>query len=228
MVLVASISTPIAPTRVILDPSVLFTDEALEWLRNPELQPFLAVSYSLLQRLDAGEFGDAFAPYAEPSEELAGAVRGAIAENSIATYSYERALNDPAWPDEARGIVGRLLEENPRFGDVLADEWAFVSSQSIAVIWGKIRDTLEAFAKAGAEVYEQTREEMGQVLDAVRDHIPEPVLNGLKTTSRYAKKVPNWLLLGGAIAGAAVAVLAWPMVAVEASRVGIIVIAGDP
>jgi hypothetical protein len=40
--------------------------------------PFLAVSHALWQRLDTGEYGAAFAPYAEPGEKRMNAVRAAI------------------------------------------------------------------------------------------------------------------------------------------------------
>jgi hypothetical protein len=51
--------------RVILDPSFLFTEEALGWMEDVELAGYLAVSESLLRRLEAFTTPEEFAPYRE-------------------------------------------------------------------------------------------------------------------------------------------------------------------
>ena len=222
------ISAQPTPTSVILDPSVLFEDEALEWLRDAKLWPFLAVSRSLWEMLNDGAHGEAFAPFAEPDEDRANTVRALIAENGIRQYSYEEALHDAAYDEEGREVTGRLLEQNGHLGPVLADEWAFVTSQSVAVIKGNILHTLAAFEKAKAEVVRCTREQMDKVLTAVRGHLPDQVMDALKWVAPRARRVPNWLLLGGSIASAAIPAISWPLVGVDLGRHAVIIVAGDP
>ena len=44
-----------APSRIILDPSFLFTNEAIPWLDDPVARPSLVVSATLSEALDRSE-----------------------------------------------------------------------------------------------------------------------------------------------------------------------------
>jgi hypothetical protein len=115
--------------RIILDPSVLFTEEALTWLETPALRPFLVVSQALWERLEDPEVGAQFERFGvSPSPEDVDRVRRALAE--IEKFSGDR----PDLPAGTRVIRDRLLQSDEPLADVLADEWVFVTSQSIGVI----------------------------------------------------------------------------------------------
>jgi hypothetical protein len=221
--------------RVILDPSVLFTEEALRWLEMPELRRYLAVSQALWMRLEDPEAGAQFVPFGvHPSPEEIQRVRRALAE--IEKFSGDR----PNLPPGTLEIRGRLLASNEPLTDVLADEWVFVTTQSIAVLRAVARRTLDAFRDAGARVYEVTDQKMKKTLDNIEAHVPPGLRSNMKRVDRKLNQVsrsrPGKLVslgttivvLGGTIGVIAVPHLALGKGAAMAIRQGVAVIAGDP
>jgi hypothetical protein len=215
------------PSRVFLDPSIVFSDEALEWIANPELRPWLAVSGALMRRLEDPPSGEAFLPYAEPDPERIVQVREALRESEVMVYSVEQALAEGKLSEEARVICDRLAGGDEPLGDVLADEWAFLTTQSLAVIWERAKHSLQAFVRAGGEVIEVAADKMRAALDEVREHIPAPVLNAMKQVDPAADRV-KWLVYGGEIAGQLVPPLGLALTIAQGIKLGIVVIAGDP
>jgi hypothetical protein len=214
-----------APSRIILDPSILFTEEALGWLEDSELRPFLVVSEALWRRLEDPQASEQLLPYAEGDPERIAAVRETLASNAIARFSFEEVLGSEELPDAARGICEALLRSEEEFADVLADEWAFLTSQSLAIIAERMRHSLEAFGRAGAEVIEVGREKMETALEDMREKIPPGLLRAMKHADDPAVKL---IVLGGRIAAAFVPALHLPAQVAGAARAGIAVIAGDP
>jgi hypothetical protein len=209
-----------------LDTSVVFTDEGLDWISDPELRPFLVVSAALYRLLDDPGAPFLFASYGEPTPRRIDEVRKAVQRNELRLYSYEESLARTDLPAENRNTLAVLLanEEEP-LAAVLADEWAFVTTESLISL-RDLRRVVEAFTHAGAKVYEASRDEMERALGAVRDRIPEPVLRKMKD---FDKAVPvRFLAIGGTIAAIVVPVLSIPggVAAAVLEMNGLI--AGDP
>jgi hypothetical protein len=214
-----------APSRVILDPSILFTEEALGWLEDSELRPFLVISASLWRRLDDPDASEQLLPYAEGDPQRIVAVRERLASGAVATFSFEEVFGSQELPDAARQICNALLQSDEELADVLADEWVFLTSQSLAIIAERMRHSLEAFVRAGAEVVEIGREQMEVALNVVRERIPPRVLELMK----YAdNRVVKLIVVGGRVAALIVPPLDLPMRVANAALQGVAVIAGDP
>jgi hypothetical protein len=212
------------PTKVIVDPSVLFTDDVLRWLADEELRPWLFVSEALWQRLEDPEGGEQFLPYgANPDPDRIRRIREAFAERR---FSYREA---PNVSDAARGICETLISNEEPLADVLADEWAFVTSQSLAVLAEKSQEALDAFRRAGGHVFEISDREMKRGLGKLRSRLPPRLLKVMKRVGGWPRrKVPKWIVAGGEFALALLPHVAVPLGAAELIRQGIGVIAGDP
>jgi hypothetical protein len=214
------------PARVILDPSVLFTDDVLDWLTDPELGQALVVSEALWQRLEDPEAVQQYIPYASPNPDQVRRARDAIASNEIARFSYRDAGE---LPEGTRGICDALLSSDEPLADVLADEWAFLTSQSLGLIAEQTRESLAAFRRAGGQVFEVSRAEMERGLRAVRQRIPPPFLKVMKVVGRFPWKTPKWVVAGGGLALAfAPHLVGVPVAAASLFKAGVAIIAGDP
>jgi hypothetical protein len=217
-----------SPSRVLLDPSVLLTDEALGWMETPELGEYLVVSEALVRRLEEpAAFVEELSSQGFPTPDLAlvETIRAAIKERGIDTFSYEQAREQGELPAGTDEVCQALLESDEFLADVLADEWAFVTSQSLAIIAEKFRHSLDAFRRVGATLVEVGREEMETALEKVREQIPPGLLKVMKHANDPAVKL---VVLGGRIAAIAVPALHLPAQVAGAVRAGTAVIAGDP
>jgi hypothetical protein len=212
-------------SRVILDPSVLFTDEALGWMEDRELRSSLVVSEALWQRLQDPEGVEQFLPFADDDQERITLVRDALQSNEIARFSLEEALSTGVLPEGGREICEALLRSEEELADVLADEWAFLASQSLAIIAERMRHSLDAFIRAGAEVIERGREDIETALSAVRERIPPRLLEVMKHADDPVVKL---VVLGGQLVALVVPVLELPAEVVHLAHEGIVVLAGDP
>ncbi len=216
-------------SRVILDTSVVFSDEALDWIADPELRPWLAISQALMRRLEEEAVNsEAFLPYAQPDPERIVRVRQALLASDVVVFSLEQAMEEGTLTGEAREICERLAGGDEPLGDVLADEWAFVTTQSLAAIRERGMRALKAFVRAGGTVIDVADDAMRGALEAVRERIPDPVLNAMKRVGPAADRVPTWLVAGGEIAGQLVPPLGLGLLVAENIERGIAVIAGDP
>jgi len=223
-VLASSALATETPTRVIIDPSVLFTDETLIWLSDARLRPSLFVSEALWQRLENPEGGEQFLPYgARPNPDQIRRIRQAFAENR---FSYRDAAE---LPEGARDICEKLLSSDEPLADVLADEWAFLTSQSVAILAERTQASLDAFRRAGGHVYTVSDREMKRGLLAIRRRLPPRFLRVMKRIVNFPKrKLPKLLVAGGEFALALLPHVAVPLGAAELIRQGLAVVAGDP
>jgi hypothetical protein len=120
------------------------------------------------------------------------------------------------------------MSSDEPLGDVLADEWAFLTSQSLAVIAEQTRESLDAFRRAGGRVYEVSREQMDHGLSAIREWIPAPLRRVMKFIGRFPWRTPKWLVVGGNVALAFVPHVGIPVAIASAIREGVAVVAGEP
>jgi hypothetical protein len=215
-------------SRVILDPSVIFTDEALAWLADPEFQPWLAVSRALVLRLRDSAAGGQFLPYANPGPEQIERLQDILTRSDIQVFSFYEEIERGAIPPGAQRICETLLREDHPLGDVLADEWAFITSQSLAVIRRWARHSVDAVHSAGAAVIEISDEVMQGALQEIRDHLPPTLLEKMKQVDPIEEQVPWWLLAGGGIGAALLPHVGLPLAIAGAVNHGTIALAGDP
>ena len=214
----------VAPS-VILDPSVLFTPEGLTWLQDPQLRPHLAVSQSLWQQLNqVGPISDQLTSWGVPTD-------GALFEEVILGLDpiTKVSYGDEILPDLARAIVSNLLLTDDPMATVVADEWAFLTTHSIAVLAHRFRRTLHMLVQAGVQVYEVAREEVERGLHEIRDHLSPEVLDKLKRIGAFpVDPFPKLLLLGGDIAGFFIPYVGIPLGVAQAVQQGIAIVGGDP
>jgi hypothetical protein len=206
---------------VIVDPSVLFTEEALEWLHDPEVAPWLVVSASLYGLIRDGELGPVFEAYdVRPDPDLIGQIYQALEPVRKFSYQEPREL-----PGETGSVLDTILSSDDPLRELTADEWVFLTTQSFAVL-AKTRATLGKLIAAGAHVYEATTAEAQRCLKAVRDKLPAPVLNAMKAVGR--NKPIKWLVYGGNVLGLVLPHVALPAKVAGHVVAGVVLVAGDP
>jgi hypothetical protein len=211
--------------RVILDPSVVFGDDVLEWLRDPAVRPYLAVSATLVDLMAQQQALPQFAEFGQlPGPNRIQEVRAGLI--GIRAFSWKEV--EDLSPD-ALEIRDALLYSQEPLAEALADEFVFLLSHSWGIIGG-VKRTLEAFQRAGAKVIEVSREQWIRALRAVRESLPPPLLTGMKSLREMAGGPAGAVVL--AVAGTAAAVvfphLGLPLQVLTDVLAGNTVIAGDP
>ncbi len=193
-----------SPSRVILDPSVLFEEDAFGWTATQGLSAYLVVSGALRARMeDPGNLAEeleAFGVSGVDPERIE-TVRQALEERDVTTFSYERAREEGELFGEGTiAVCDALLEIGGPLAEVLADEWAFVTSQSLAALAERTGRALGAFAHAGATLIGVPKQRMVEALDGVRDKIPPGLLAAMKSVDDTWDRCPKLLLAGGELA----------------------------
>jgi hypothetical protein len=211
-------------TGVILDPSVALTQDALAWLEDPELRPSLVISAALWERMLDPEADDEFRAFDVIRDpDLIRRLRAAL--ESVPRFSYRDV---PELPDEARAVRDALLSSDEPLNEVLADEWVFLQTQSLAALRDGVRRTMEAFVRAGARIYEATNAAMTRALGELQDRLPPGLVRVMKGAAGPKDPIPKALLAGGEIALGFVPFLGVPVAIIGAIQVGSGLIAGDP
>lgn len=203
-------------------------------METPGLKDYLVISEALWGRLrDPGALADELARFGAPIADpgLIEAVRRAIRINGIDRFSYQQARERGELRGGTEEVCQALLEIGEPLADVLADEWAFVTSQSLAALAERTGHALGAFARAGATVVGVVKERMVEALEGVREKIPPDLLEQMKRVDETWDRVPKFLLAGGALAAELSVALAPVGIAVHIAEVlleGNAVLAGDP
>ena len=224
MVFAASVESADELERVILDPSFLLEQDSLEWLADPEVIPLVAVSAALIDRLREPdplitwtEFG------LEPSREQLSLLIEAL--EPVQKFSHRDRVDLSV---EMGAIRERLLQDGP-FGEVFADEWVFLATQSMGVLAADSRRTLDAFVRAGGRVYMLANEAVDIALSAVRSRLPSWLRTGMKWVGRFPRRnMSRILMFGGGVAALVVPVVGLPAAVVGLVQEGSAIIAGDP
>jgi hypothetical protein len=189
-------AAPTLSPRVIIDPSVLLAEEALTWLPDPELQSSIVISrgfWNSLADSQGATLPSAFG--ADPSPDHLRRLSETLAP--IQRFSHRRAI----LPELARPISDRLLSgANEKLGEVFADEWSFLMTQSVLFLQ-EPRITLEAFAAAGALVYFVSRDQMQLALRMPKGKLPPRLRKVMKPIAQQPmSRAGKWLLWGGGLA----------------------------
>lgn len=138
-----------------------------------------------------------------PEPDLIETVRTAIEINAIGTFSYAAARERDELRPGTEEVCRNLLESGEPLADVLADEWAFVTSQSLAVLVERVGDALGGFTRAGAVVVGVSKDRMKAALEAVQRQIPPVLLDAMKRVDdgwESVPKFPKFILAGGGFA----------------------------
>lgn len=210
-------------TKVILDPSFLFSDEALDWIQDPEVQPWLVVSAAAVELLGNPRLLNDWREFGPVDLDRLLTLQQAL--RPIVRFSY-RDHDDIS--EENRSIRQALVEDGP-LGEVFADEWIFLTTQSVGVFapWG--HHTLNRFRNAKALVVDLPREQMLPGLEAIQEHLPPGMVSRMKGFGHFPHdRVPQLIVLGGVIAGIFVAPLGLSLTILGAVQQGSAIIAGDP
>jgi hypothetical protein len=129
-------------SRVIVDPSVLFGDDDIEWLQDDELRPYLAVSLAFTERLQGAEAGALPGLFESRSDDRLRQIRTIV--EGIERFSWRQVEDLQPGPAAIRNAL--RMSDDP-LAEVWADEWVFLTSQSWG-IFGRVRLGVEAFARA--------------------------------------------------------------------------------
>ncbi|MGH2974766.1 MAG: hypothetical protein ACRDLL_07860 [Solirubrobacterales bacterium] len=154
-------------------------------------------------------------------------VRATLAQLEVRRFSY-RDVEE--LPEGAQAVRERLLASGDPLSETMADEWVFVTTQSLAILLDRTKHSFERFVRGGAERYELTRDQMERGLRAARDRIPPPLSTVMKTYANFPRgRFPKFVVAGGAVALAILVPVAGVPFALEgAVRAGVCVVVGDP
>jgi hypothetical protein len=181
---------------LMVDPSLLLSQEGLAWLEGEE-----SVHSGIVIPTVFGEWlreeRDLDIESLVSPEDI-GAIwerRSMLVEilgEDFTTFSYRQS----DLPVETRTVLERLLESGDSLSELHADEWAFL--QSYSTLGSKLRHPVRAFRDAGAAVLEFGREVGLELLAEVipPEHIPAVLTGGV-----IAKGVIKWIVVGGATIG---------------------------
>lgn len=190
------------PHQYMVDPSMVLSEAWLSWAEeeaNEDEIHEVVVSRALVGQLrelrDRAFFlwlpedrQEDYVLYRERALEL-------IEKRDIGSFSFD----DVELPDELRAVPVALLETGDRDASVLADEWAFLKSQSWML--SATHGSIDAFRRRGASVvrftHRFTRALAKQVIPET--NIPE------RFTPRFLSKVgAKWVVWGTATTAAGV------------------------
>ncbi len=191
-------SQSVPAQRLMLDPSFLFSEDGVDWLEQdqPELAS-IVVSAAFARWLSPFEpeptsfiDGDDWNDYPQRRDRLYNVL------NNAPRFRYsdvEASLNPPS-----REVLTAILTlDLPSLeAEVLADEWAFLQSQSWLV--AKLQRPIDVFRDSGAAVIQFGRKLRGQMIETV---IPKEDTPPALTTSLVAKAGAKWIVVGGATGG---------------------------
>ena len=197
-----AVDPAIRPSKLVMvDPSLLFAQDGIEWLaEDPTARRSIVVSASALNWMrDEAEAARPASLLAEEDFQAFSDRREQVLRlvDQVPAFSYRDA--EAGLSSEHNVVMFNLLS-NERLPEVVrniyADEWAFLQSQSILL--SKLRKPLEAFRDGGSAIVEFGRETGYWLLRRVipAEHIP-PVLS----PQFLAKATAKWIVLGGAMIG---------------------------
>ena len=182
-----------APGLIMVDPSFMLSAEGLDWLESDVVARGATVVPRIVADAIAGDPRiDLTALVADADREQLESRRNRASAliTDVRTFSHEDVVLSRR-SHEAVRIA--LLFEDDRVGEVHADEWVFLQTNS--VLLSKVRRPLDAFRDAGAVIVELGRKAGLKVIEKVipEDHIPPSI-----TKKIIATAAAKWIVLGGA------------------------------
>lgn len=179
--------------RLFVDPSFLFSADAIEWLEEDEgaVQGIVVSSVFHEWLTREGPNADVAVFVATDDQDAFFERRNRLTEllSDVAVFSH----TDVQLPDEAEEVKLALLEGDTVASHILADEWTYLVANSWAV--AKLRHALDAFRDAGAVVIEYGRR-VGELL--IEEVVPGADIPDVLTHKFLARVAAKWVVLGGA------------------------------
>jgi hypothetical protein len=183
-------------TRLMLDPSFLFSAEGVDWLTTePTVRDGIVIPAAFAEWLSGDRRNAEIASFVSPDDrdeywarldDLAEVLQGAL------VFRDEQAVLSPQDEEVRRA----LLEGGDTAARILAQEWTFLQSQSWAV--SKLRHPPDAFRDVGAGVLEFGRKLGAEVISTV---VPQGRAPDVLTPGFLAKVAVKWVIVGGTAAG---------------------------
>lgn len=193
---------------MMIEPSLLFSEHGIEWVRRSlETDVELVVPSIVYEWL--GGVGDLdpsllLAPEDAEMFEANLAAIGEFGPDVLRSFNHRQAAIDSS----AQLVANRLLASEDPAANTWADEWAYLQSHSWLA--AKLRRCLDAFEAAGAAVVEFGKE-VG--IDLIEEVIPPEHLPRSIDAEVILRATAKWMVVGGShalggtvgsIAGAAV------------------------
>jgi hypothetical protein len=184
------------PGVLMVDPSLLFSEEGLRWLQeDPTAQDGIIVPATFMEWLEGTRSLDRSSLLA-PEDLVAfdqHRQRLLMDLRAVPRFSHLRGVTLSPEAEEIRWALVR--SEDP--ADALhADEWVFLQSHSFLVT--KLRRPLDAFRNAGSVIVEFGRKTRDQLIRGV---IPDAHVPAVLTPQLMARVAVKWIVVGGAAVG---------------------------
>lgn len=203
---------------VMLDASVLLTEDAAVWLQDETVRSSVTISENLWilmnEGVDLSPFG------VDPSRELT--ERLLVLLESVPRFSFSDAVE---LSEEARAVLQEIRSVDSHLANVIADEWLFLTTQSLGVFLQKVRYALEGFARAGARIFEIPPDRFIPLIRDPESGVPQWLLD-LKSADNPRTEI--LLVLGGELAKRFAPHLDDTVTLLELIRAGVGLVAGDP
>jgi hypothetical protein len=182
--------------RLLLDPSILLSERGLSWLEagGPQGEGGIVVSEAFRSAVrELPRETRSFRPWDDIGDFTARRERLIPLLDGVPVFSHRQV----ALPEAAEVVRYQLLEhDHGAVGEVLADEWSFLQSQSWMAT--RYRHVLDRFRHSGAIIVEHSKETLETLLRKVlieevvpKGHIPETLTPHFVT--RVAAK---WVVVG--------------------------------
>ena len=212
-------------SRIVLDPSFLFTEDAISWLDDPNARPSLVISESLRAAVDEANLDFLAEPYGLDLQAIDLPYFQAVLVG-IDTFS----ARDADLPSgEAWELLSRLTEGDAPTTALIADEYAFIASQSLGAVINEYGFTLRQWEAAGVTLYRVNRANMLAGLGRFRNRLPPRLLSVTKAISNFPRgRAAKFVIAGGAIGVSLIPYVGLPLAIAGAVRAGTAFIVGDP
>lgn len=182
-------------TDLMADPSLLLTEAGLTWVQDPAVRRRIVIPATFARWLTGETELDPTFLAAPADIQAVPDRRGQIAEylGDFRVFPYRAAR---LTVDSHVAVLRTLLGGEIPLGELRADEWAYLQSNS--VLGSFTRAALDAFRDAGSVILEMGRE-AGWFL--VEEVIPKEHLAEYTTRQAVATGAIKWVVIGGAHAG---------------------------
>jgi hypothetical protein len=182
--------------RLMVDPSFLFSEDAVMWLEDPAVLRGIVVPATFAEWLGDTRRTIDLAAFVSPEDRDQYWGRLDQLAEVLSDVAVFRDADRPL-STEALEVLSALRQADDTAARILAEEWTFLESNSWAV--SKLRYPLDAFRDAGAVIVEYGRKFRDDLIEHVISHDDVPAV---LTPAFLAKVAAKWVIVGGTHVGA--------------------------
>ena len=179
--------------RLMVDPSFLFSEDAISWLADDQgARDGIVIPATFAEWLNGDWRNNDVALFVAPEDQgeywaRLDRLKGLLA--GVAVFGHENV----GLSAQAEEVRVALLERGDTAARIFADEWTFLESNSWAI--SKLHHPLDAFRDGGAVVVQFGRKLRDRAIDGVAPQGPAP---RVLTKKLVAKASAKWVFVGGA------------------------------